>query len=160
MSTRQHGDIFVSFGGLPTETNNSIEINVTNQRPVFPINSRLKVRVKNNGSVAHYNLTPLVSFDNEIYQTENIEALPPFGTYDFEISVPFSFLGRHTPANILITVADSEVSIPTFKSWVIIYNLLIIFLLAGAAILIVLVKLKKINLHAKFNFKPDSIPKR
>ena len=121
-------DIFVSFGELPTETNNSIEINVTNQRPVFPINSRLKVRVKNNGTVAHYNLTPLVSFDNEIYQTENIEALPPFGTYDFEISVPFSFLGRHTPANILITVADSEVSIPTFKSWVIIYNLLIIFL--------------------------------
>lgn len=138
-------DVFVSFGEIPAEAREDIAIEVSNPKPLFPFNSRLKVKIKNTGSVAFYNLTPLVSFDNQIHQTESIEVLPPFGAYDFEVKVPFSFLGTKTPETILVSVLNHEVSVPSPKSWVIIYSLLISFLALVIIVLIVLARLGKIN---------------
>lgn len=139
-------DVYVSFGELPEEGAGGIEVNVDNKKPIPFLSSRLKVTVKNKGKSSFYNVSPLVSFDNELAQTEQIEILPPFGTYEFFIDVPFSFLGRGTPEVIAVSVEGHRVEIPSFKRWVIIYNLVAIFLVIALATLAILIKFKKIHL--------------
>lgn len=159
-------DVFVSFGEVPVAFSEEVVIEVRNPRPLFPFNSRLSVRIKNTGSVAHYNLTPVVSFDSLAYQTESIEVLPPYGVYEFEFKVPFSFFGNKTPDTILVSVLNQEVSVPSFKSWVIIYSLLILFFILAIIVLAVLVSLGKINLgnlkqkiYGIFRRHPNTTPK-
>ncbi|MBI4157294.1 hypothetical protein HY502_00390 [Candidatus Woesebacteria bacterium] len=139
-------DVFVSFGELPEEAPGGIEITISNKKPVPFLNSKLKVTVRNTGKSSFYNLRPLVSFDNEATQTESIEILPPYAVYEFFVNVPFSFLGSSTPEIITVVVENSRVEIPSFKRWVIIYNLVAIFLAVALAALVILLKLKKINL--------------
>lgn len=139
-------DVYVSFGELPEEGGEGLEINVSGKRPLPFLPTRLKITVQNKGKSAFYNLIPIVSFDSAIAQTESIEILPPYASAEFFVSVPFSFLGRNTPENITVSVGTSQVEVPSFKKQVIIYNLVFIFLLAALAALAILVKLKKINL--------------
>lgn len=139
-------DVYVSFGELPEEGAEGIEIDVSNKKLVPFLGSKLKVSVKNKGKSSFYNLTPLVSFDSAIAQTETIDILPPYATYEFDVSVPFSFLGRTTPETITVAVGSHRVEIPSFKRWVIIYNLVAIFLVIALATLAILIRLKKINL--------------
>ncbi len=102
---------------------------------------------------------PLVSFDNEVAQTEQVEILPPFATYEFFVNVPFSFLGRNTPENITVSVEGKELTIPSFKRGVIIYNLVFIFVLVAIASLVILIRLKKLN-FGDFRVKIRRIFKR
>ena len=68
-----------------------------------------------------------ILFDKNLNLTKNIQALPPYGKYTFEITSPFSFLGGKTPNTITVRIAGNSIEIPTSKNIVIVYSLLIFF---------------------------------
>ena len=110
-----------------------------------------------------YSLYPTVSFDDKEVSRDFIQAMPPFSNYSFDVSVPFSLLGKDTPQNVEIDVDGSAITIPTNKNQVIINSVLVLFALFFAVMIFILVKLKKITfkrltatiqgVYAKFNQK-------
>ncbi|HJX59624.1 MAG TPA: transglutaminase domain-containing protein [Patescibacteria group bacterium] len=163
-------DVFVNFGQLPEERISHPEITVVPQRGIPFFGSKLAVNIKNPGPVALYDLQPHIYFDNKLSSKTIIEVLPPYASTKIQVVVPFSFLAKDTPNLVKIVAADKEISVPTFKNQVIIYNLIIVFVVLAAVIIFVLIRLKKINLSIigkryrdlllKIrNVKKDSIPK-
>jgi len=139
-------DVFVNFGQLPQERNSKPQI-IAEPKTTIPFaNSKLRILVENPGPVALYDLYPEVYFDNSKEASFYIDALPPYSQKEFSVTIPFSFLGTNTPEKVLILVADSRVEVPTFKSQVIVYNLLVIFLGISALVVFVMFRIKKISL--------------
>jgi transglutaminase-like putative cysteine protease len=141
-------DVFVSFGTLPKERNESLNINAKIDVWVPLISNRLEVNIINPGPVAKYNILPKVYFDNkEIETSENIKTLLPFQNYTTYIDIPFSFLGTRTPDSVKIIVGTEEVNIATNKNQVVLYNLLFIFICLFLIIITILFRLKKISIN-------------
>jgi transglutaminase-like putative cysteine protease len=139
-------DVFVNFGQLPEERTVHPQIEVETQKTLPFLASNLKVIIKNPGPSALYDLTPVIYFDKAQKSKEVIEVLPPYAQSKLSIAIPFSFLGKNTPDSVTIMVADSQLTVPTFKKQVIIYNLLGLSLILVALILFILIRLKKIRL--------------
>jgi len=152
-------DVFVNFGKLP-ENKTSTPIISVETKKAFPfLNSKIQINIKNSGPVAVYSLTPEVYFDSELIETPTFESFVPFQEINFSITVPFSFLGKNTPANIEIFVNGSYVKIPGFKNQVIIYNLVGIFIFISLIILTIFLRAKNIVLinilkNAKKKIRP------
>jgi len=154
-------DVFVNFGQLPIERNPKIKI-VSEVEKFIPFTpQKILVSIENAGVAASYNLTPQIFFDNQLVESKNIQALPPYGKFSFALKVPFSFLGRNTPNIIKITVSDEKLEIQSAKSEVIIYNLASIFLISLITTLGVLLKLGKIKIpmtrHNMIKFNKNEI---
>lgn len=138
-------DVFVNFSQLPEVRLPRVEISFSKGRFVPFQSQKIHVVVKNTGVAAFYNLGVTVSFDNSPKETKNIEVLPPFANYSFDISVPFSFMGRSTPQSVSLSAAEAKVSFNTAKKEVIIYNLATVLATALIILAAVLVKLGKIK---------------
>ncbi len=138
-------DVFVSFGKLPVERNSTpnLYIHVIRNIPFFSF--IYSVKIENPGPTALYNLYPTVYFDNKEQNRDYIGVLPPYSSDIFNVTVPFSILGKDTPDIVKIVVENSHVSIPTNKTQVVINSLLILFILFLVILLLVLIRLKKVT---------------
>lgn len=145
LGTNPQKDVFVSFGQLPQMRQSTVSIDYVSESSLPFAPTTLLVRIKNNGPQALSNLTPTVLFDDKQVSKFNIEVLPPYGTYEFPVSLPFSFLGREMPDNIVIVAANQRLLIPTSKNTTIIYNLVTVFVALFLILFLVLIKLKKID---------------
>ena len=137
-------DVFVSFGVLPIERNSKLDITAKPAIWVPFISNKIDVLISNNGPTAVYNLKPRIFFENiEIEVQKSVEVLLPFQTYKTDIDIPFSFLSTKTPNFVKIIVAEDELTIPTNKKQILIYNLLFIFIVAILTLLTIIFRLKK-----------------
>ena len=142
-------DVFVNFGQLPSERESKPEI-IAEVKNVFPLTgSKVSIKIKNPGPIALYDLAPTVYFDNQKVSSSFVSILPPYGISEMKTSIPFSFLGTKTPNQVVIVAGNSSLNLPSNKNQVIIYNLLILFLLFATLVIVIILRLKKINLIEK-----------
>ena len=146
-------DVFVSFGQLPEDRQGHTEIFLQSNNFIDYLTNNIEVQVKNIGPAALYNLSPEIYFDQKLFRTENISILPPFAVFHTNINVPFSFLGRKTPAVVKVSTSDQEVEITTFKNMVIISSLLGLFIVFSLIIVLILTRIKRLHLF-NFDFTP------
>ncbi len=144
-------DVYVSFGSLPVDRNQKLDIGVETSGWIPFVSNRLNITVQNLGQSAVYEVKPKVYFDKaEIEHDSYIEALLPFQNYKYVVDIPFSFLGTKTPDNVTVIVNDSEITIPTNKKQVLIYNLLFIFTVSIIILISITLRLKIWKLPKKF----------
>lgn len=137
-------DIFVTFGSLPAERNSKVQINAKIESWIPLIPNKLDVTISNNGPIALYSVKPNIYFDNILRPSNlDVEVLLPFQIYKNGLDIPFSFLATKTPDNVRVTVNEQEVSVPTNKKQVVIYNLLFIFSVAILILVTILFRLKR-----------------
>ncbi len=139
-------DVFVSFGKLSLEKTPYPDINATFKQGIPFLNSNLHVKIRNPGPSAFYSLYPTVLFDDKEYLRDFDEVLPPFGTYEMNVKIPYSFLGKNTPNIIKVVVDGSEVQLPTNKNKVIVTSLLGLFIVFIIILLAILVRMKKVRI--------------
>ncbi|MFH1971835.1 MAG: hypothetical protein ABIJ05_05690, partial [Patescibacteria group bacterium] len=96
----------------------------------------------NDGSSAMYNFKPAIYFDDKIYEEKYIEVLPPFGKFHFEVSIPYSILGRNTPSKAEVVVLDTILDLKTFKNRVITDSLIVLSILAILIVVFLIIRLK------------------
>ncbi|EKE05947.1 MAG: hypothetical protein ACD_19C00140G0014 [uncultured bacterium] len=137
-------DVFVTFGSLPQVRNAKLDLNVKTESWIPLISNKIDLTVLNSGPVAVYNVKPKIYFDGiEISHKNEVEVLLPFQKYQSTLDVPFSFLGTNTPDSVRIVVNEEEITIPTNKRQVLIYNLIFIFVVAFLILLTIIIRLKK-----------------
>jgi len=146
LGTNPQKDVFVSFGSLPQERNSKLKIEANLEGWIPLISNRLDINIYNPGPVAVYDIWPQIYFDGVKKEVStNFDKLLPFESRKTFIEIPFSFLGAKTPNSVKVSILEDEVSIPTNKNQVVIYNLLFIFIVALLILLTILIRLKRIN---------------
>ncbi len=135
-------DVFVTFGKLPDKKESTLSISIVNMGsiPFFP--QKYVVKIKNSGPTAYYNLKSDILFDSNLNSTRNISILPPFGTYNLEVIIPFSFFGNNNPNIVTVQSKDTKVSVNTSRSSEIQLSLIAFSFLIICLIIIVLYHLK------------------
>ena len=146
LGTNPQKDVFVSFGSLPQERNSKLKIEANLEGWIPLISNRLDINIYNPGPVAVYDIWPLIYFDGVKKEVStNFDKLLPFESRKTFIEIPFSFLGAKTPNTVKVSILEDEVTIPTNKNQVVIYNLLFVFVVAILILLTILIRLKRIN---------------
>lgn len=137
-------DVYVTFGSLPTDRNSNIVVDAKLESWIPLVSNKLDVNITNNGPIAVYNIRPKRYFDNDVsYFGNPIPVLLPYQVYRTTIDIPFSFLAANTPDFVKIVVNDVEITVPTKKRQVIVYNLLFIFMTFTAILTVIYLNLKK-----------------
>ena len=135
-------DVFVYFGKLSPEKTLTPNISAELKNEGLLINAIIDIKVKNPNTQALYNLELNTYFDDQEYFKKIIEILPPYGSYQENLSVPYSILGKDTPDKITVKVEGEKVEVITNKNQVIIFSLLIIFIIFITFLIVILIKLK------------------
>lgn len=138
-------DVFVSFGKLPSDRVSQPVIWLTGVSTIPFLNTTLNIKFLNPGPSALYSLYPTVYFDDVQNSRNFVDVLPPLASYNFQVKVPFSLLGKNTPEKVRIVVAGSSLEIPTNKTQVIINSLLALFGVFFVILIALLIRLKKIT---------------
>lgn len=138
-------DVFVSFGKLPEIRTVTPKISVQSKHTIPFIGTYLDVKVRNPGPLALYKLSPSIYFDDKLKNSQEVEILPPYANVDLQIKVPFSLLGKDTPDVVRVVANQSSIEIPTSKSQVVLMSLASLFAVFSAAIVLILIRLKKIK---------------
>ena len=139
-------DVFVSFGSLPESRNSIPQITINTIRNIPFLNTIYSVRVYNPGPSALDVFYPTVYFDNKEHSRDFVQVLPPYATYQSQIKVPFSLLGKETPDSIKVVANGSQMEVSTNKTQVVTNSLLVLFVIFLIIVLLVMVKLKKLSL--------------
>lgn len=158
-------DVFVSFGKLPQERNSVPKLFASVIRNIPFFSFIYSVKIENPGPAAIYNLYPTVFFDNKQESRDFISIMPPYSSKTFTVNVPFSLLAKDTPDKVKIVAGESQISVSTNKTQVLVNSLLILFAIFILILIGGLIKLKKITfvsisgkiatLYAKFSRKTD-----
>ena len=138
-------DVFVSFGKLPENRISTPTLTATAIRTIPFLDNIYDVKIYNPGPAAIYSLYPTVYFDNKEHSRDFIDILPPYSSYEMQIKVPFSLLGKNTPDIVKVLADGSVVTISTNKTQIVINSLLILFAILILVMLVVLVRVKKIT---------------
>lgn len=138
-------DVFVSFGKLSENRISTPTLTATVKRSLPFLPSIYSVNILNPGPEALYSIYPTVYFDNKEQLRDFIEALPPYAARSFDINVPFSILGKDTPDKVKVSVLDTQITIPTNKTQIVINSLLLLFVVIIFLVVFVMVRLKKIT---------------
>lgn len=141
-------DVYVKFGQLPQERRVSPKIFAEVKTLIPFLGQKISIKIKNPGPTALYESNLSIFFDGQKVNNFPISFLPPYAETNTEISIPFSLLGRKTPQKVTISIAGSTIDVPTNKTRVIIYNLLIIFLASSLVVLVVVFKVGRINIRS------------
>jgi hypothetical protein len=139
-------DVFVSFGKLAEIRTSTPELTEVPKRTLPFLDSIYTVKIYNPGPVALYAQYATVYFDNKERSRDFINVLTPYSTYEIQVRVPFSLLGKDTPNKVKVVVDGSQIEIETNKAQVVINSLLTICGVFILLIILLLIKLKKINL--------------
>lgn len=164
-------DVFVNFGSLPEQKQPTLNIKVNNNNniPFFP--QTFTVTLTNTGATAFYNLKSDVLFDGQTNSTKSLTVLPPYGSYQFDITIPFSVFANKTPSTVTVLAEDNKVTFNTSKSSEIQLTLLVFSFLIVCLIIVVLYHLKGkaiwqfirtvkqffVNLYGRLFKKPEQI---
>jgi hypothetical protein len=140
-------DVYVSFGQLPDDKNSIPQISVAAQRNIPFLDTLYSVKIYNPGPASLDAVYPTVYFDGKEHSRDFIQILPPFATYQSQIKVPFSLLGKNTPDSIRVSVNESQVELSTNKIQVVINSLLVLFIFLIIIIVSVIIRHKKLNLR-------------
>ncbi|MGB6882091.1 MAG: transglutaminase-like domain-containing protein [Microgenomates group bacterium] len=140
-------DVFVSFGQLLKERVSKPEITAEVKSGLPFTDSKISIVIHNPGPIALYNLEPSALFDGVYVDGTSVPVLPPYASFEFYSHIPFSFLGTKTPEKISIIAGDTKIDIPSNKTQVIIYNLLVLFIAFSVVIIFVVFRAKKITLE-------------
>jgi len=143
-------DVYVSFGKLPEERSNNLNISFAPVRVLPFLNSIYSVRIENPGPQAMYDVYPVTYFDNKEVNRNYIEVIPPYSNYKMNVTVPFSILGKGSPNIVEVRAGGSSISIETNKTQVITYSLLAISGLLIIIMTVALIKLRKITFGRLF----------
>lgn len=138
-------DVFVNFGRLPEKRNAEPEVAIAEKRNIPFLSQKFVVQVKNPGPSSINNLAVGVYFDQKEQQTIKVPILTPFSNYEFEIAVPFSFLGSTTPHNVSVKAGSAVVEVATAKNLVIIYSLVLFSVFLIALIIFLLIRTKRVQ---------------
>lgn len=137
-------DVYVSYGNFKGLYENRPMVEFEKKKR--GIKTVLDVKIKNPGPTSLYYLKPIVFFDNKLEKTEEeIDILPPFARYEFEIEIPFSFLAYTLPEEVIVNLGSFQAKYKTQKSTVMLYNTSILLLLIALIILFLFVRFKKIT---------------
>ena len=139
-------DVFVNFGRLPEKRNSEPEIAIAEKRKIPFLAQKFAVQVRNPGPSSLDNLNVSVLFDQKTQETIKIPNLIPFSNYEFEIAVPFSFLGSSTPHNVTVKAAGSKVEVATAKNLVIIYSLVLFSIFLIALLIFLIIRTKRVQI--------------
>jgi transglutaminase-like putative cysteine protease len=145
-------DVFVSFGKLPEDRFTVPVVSLAGKRPTILLDSVYRIKIENPGPAALYSLYTNVYFDDREESRNFIEMLPPHSSYEMDVKVPFSLLGKDTPDKVRVTAESSHIEIPTNKSQVIVNSLITIFAVFFAVLTGILLKLKKISFAPLLDF--------
>lgn len=138
-------DVYVAFGQLPEQRISKLMLSASVARNIPFLDLIYKVILQNPGPEALYSLYPSVNFDSKEASRNFIQVMPPFSNYAFDVSVPFSILGKDTPQYVNINVDGSSLSISTNKNQVIINSALVLFAAFFVIMIFILIRLKKIT---------------
>lgn len=135
LGTNPQKDVNVTYGQLTTKR--TPEIKVTNRvLSQLPFSDEIVgTKIENYGPTAIYNYSLKPLYDPNLAngyegKAENIDVIPPFGFYETNIKVPYSFLGRTTPAKVELLVNGTKQSeFVTYKNYLTISNLLLVCVL-------------------------------
>lgn len=141
-------DVYVSFGQLSEERNSIPQITVTTVRNIPFLDAVYSVKVFNPGPGSLDSIYPTVYFDGKEHSRDFVQILPPFATYESQIKVPFSLMGKSTPDSIKVMVNAGEVTLSTNKTQIVVNSMIVLFVLFLIIIVSVLIRLKKIKLNA------------
>jgi transglutaminase-like putative cysteine protease len=137
-------DVNVTFGQLPQNRTSSLKVSdqVLSQLPFS--DEIIKTTVYNPGPVAVYDSTLQVVYDNaKPMNAYKIDIIPPYGSYETTIDIPYSFLGQKIPNKVELLINDSKkTEFGTYKTYVTISNLLMICLLIFAAVMLIYLKFR------------------
>lgn len=135
-------DVNVTFGSLPTNRNSQIQIanKVISQIPFS--DEIVDVKISNSGPVALYNQTFSIVYDNtKAVKSTKIDVIPPYGYFETNLNVPYSFLGDKTPAKVELMINDSQKGeFATYKTFLTISNLLLLFLFVFFIVIVIYLK--------------------
>ena len=140
-------DVFVSFGQLPDDRNSIPQITVTLIRNIPFLDSLYSIKIFNPGPSSFDSFYPTVYFDNKEHSRDFVQIVPPFATYQSQIKVPFSILGKDTPDRVKVSINQSQVELSTNKTQVVVNSIIVLFVFFLIIVILVLIKLKKINLN-------------
>ncbi len=134
-------DVDVTFGNLPQtrSSNLKIENKILSQLPFS--DEIIETKISNPGPVAIYNEDFGIVFDGKIVKTQKIDAILPYGYYETTIDIPYSFLGSKTPAKVgLLLNGSKKTELTTYKTYIIISNLLMLCLLIFFVVFLIYLK--------------------
>ncbi|MBI3396965.1 transglutaminase domain-containing protein [Candidatus Woesebacteria bacterium] len=142
-------DVFVTIGSLPLDRNGLINIQAEYKKKLPFLGDSIEVRINNVGTSTLYGINEKIIFDGKLSSDKNIDYLIPFSSDTFTIKVPFTFLGKNTPSTVSILAGDKKIEVPTNKTEVLIYSLLVLFLIFGLIIGLILLQFKKNYVNGK-----------
>lgn len=137
-------DVQVIFGQLPKQrgVNLQVENSVLSQLPFS--DEIVSTKITNSGTGAAYNESVQFTFDNvHALKSRTVDVIPPYGSYETNVDIPYSFLGQKTPAKVQVLLDGTKQSeFTTYKSFVTISNLLMMFLFVFFIVFVVYLKFK------------------
>jgi hypothetical protein len=139
-------DVFVSLGGKPELINEKVSIDIQIVKEIPLVKYKAKFIIANNGQSALYNQDADIFFDGKFVKKENIKVLLPFSSYEFELDIPFSFLGKNTPAKISLSILNNINEVRGVKDQVIMMNILAIFIVVIILVSLIIFKFGRIKL--------------
>jgi hypothetical protein len=138
-------DVFVSFGRMPPQSNSIPQIKIIKKRSIPFLDTIYSYEVYNPGPSTLYSFYPTVYYDQKLHSRVLVAMLPPFAKMTNEFKVPYNLLGKNMPDNIKVIVNEAHETLSTNKSQVVINSLVILFASFILLVILVLLKLKKIN---------------
>lgn len=150
-------DVFVNFSQLPVNRTSHPEITVETKQILPFLPTRLNITVHNPGPVSLNKIATDILFDDITHKEDYQEIMPPFSNTVITTDIPFSFLGKNTPGKITIIAGDKEISVAGPKKQVIIYNLIFLSIIVIFLVIYILIRLKRLNLHALFTKRPNQV---
>jgi transglutaminase-like putative cysteine protease len=146
LGTNPQKDVFVSFGSILSTQSSVPQMTISTVRNIPFFDTVYSAKIYNPGPSALDSFYRTIYFDGNENSKVFIQILPPYATYESQIKVPFSLLGKDTPDNIEVVASGSHVSLTTNKSQVVLNSLLVLFILFIVIMLVVLIRFKKIDL--------------
>lgn len=139
-------DVFVNFGQLPEKKATTPKLELTPK--ALSLSGRsFEIEIKNPGPVAIYDTPYFIYFDQEVQTKERLDMLLPYSSFKTQVSVPFSFLAKNTPAIVTVELAGYRVDSPINKTQILAVQLLLIFLVIISFLVAVYLRLKKISVR-------------
>jgi len=135
-------DVFVNFGSLPEARSPKIKLSYKLLRNIPFTSTLYQVEILNEGPSALYDFTPNVIFDGNIQNQEYFNVLPPFGKAYFNVSIPYSILGRYTPNIAEVSLLSETFTLKTYKNKVITDTLLVLLIFVIFIVLVLIIRLK------------------
>ena len=139
-------DVFVNFGQLPEKRTSNLEIYASFSKTPGIVGKNLNIIIKNPGPSAIYNSNAEVYFDKNLSDRKEIDILPPFSQFEFQIYMPYGILGSKAPETVQIISSGQTLEISTNKNQIITYNLSILLIILMSFLILIIFRLKRINL--------------